>query len=201
MLRPSSMAATMVAKLSSRSTRSATSRLTSEPLWPMATPTSARLRAGASFTPSPVMATTSPAFCRASTILSFCSGLTRAKTSTFKSSSSESASSSSPVATTSAGIPTLRAMARAVAGWSPVTITTRTPAFKTLATASGTSGRGGPAGGRSPRSGAPPPLPLPESQGQDAKALGGVGPGLLKKPRLLLLGQGQAGDEGLRCPL
>lgn len=201
MLRPSSMAATMVAKLSSRSTRSATSRLTSEPLWPMATPTSARLRAGASFTPSPVMATTSPAFCRASTILSFCSGLTRAKTSTFKSSSSESASSSSPVATTSAGIPTLRAMARAVAGWSPVTITTRTPAFKTLATASGTSGRGGSSRRTKPKKRSPSSLSPPRKPGPGRESPWRRGPRPPQKPRLLLLGQGQAGDEGLRCPL
>lgn len=92
-------------------------------------------------------------------------------------------------------------MARAVAGWSPVTITTRTPAFKTLATASGTSGRGVQQEDEAQEAEPLLPLPLPESQGQDAKALGGVGPGLLKKPRLLLLGQGQAGDEGLRCPL
>ncbi len=56
--RPSSTAASMVAKLSSVSTMSAASLATSVPSLPMATPMSACLRAGASFTPSPVMATT-----------------------------------------------------------------------------------------------------------------------------------------------
>ena len=45
------------AKLSSSSTISAASSATSVPLIPMATPTSACLREGASFTPSPVIAT------------------------------------------------------------------------------------------------------------------------------------------------
>src|SRR5690606_11500801 len=52
--RPSSMAATMEAKLSSVSTMSETSLATSEPDWPMAMPTSAPRREGESFTPSPV---------------------------------------------------------------------------------------------------------------------------------------------------
>jgi len=55
---PSFIAVTMVAKLSSIIMRSATSRLTSLPLIPIATPTSAAFRAGASLTPSPVTATT-----------------------------------------------------------------------------------------------------------------------------------------------
>lgn len=45
------------------------------------------------------------------------------------------------------------------------------------------------------------PLPLPEGQGQEAEAPGGVGLGLLKKPCLLLLGEGQAGDEASGAPL
>lgn len=49
---------------------------------PMATPMSACLRAGASLTPSPVIATTLPRPCSARTRRSFCSGSTRAKTST-----------------------------------------------------------------------------------------------------------------------
>ena len=49
-------------------------------LRPMATPTSARFKAGASLTPSPVMATTSPSACSAVTIRSLCSGLVRANT-------------------------------------------------------------------------------------------------------------------------
>ena len=55
------MAATMVAKSSSSSTRSAASRATSVPCAPIATPMSASRSAGASFTPSPVIATTWPA--------------------------------------------------------------------------------------------------------------------------------------------
>ena len=57
---PSSMAFTIVAKLSSRSTMSAASWATSVPESPIATPMSACFKAGASFTPSPVTATTSP---------------------------------------------------------------------------------------------------------------------------------------------
>ncbi len=76
--RPSSTAATMVAKLSSASTMSAASFDTSVPAMPIATPISAFLSAGASLTPSPVMATTAPVCRRASTIRSLCSGLTRA---------------------------------------------------------------------------------------------------------------------------
>ena len=44
----------------------------------MAMPMSAALSAGASFTPSPVIATTSPRACSAATIRSLCSGATRA---------------------------------------------------------------------------------------------------------------------------
>ena len=63
--RPSSMAATMLAKLSSSRIRSAASLATSVPAMPMAMPMSAVFRAGASFTPSPVTATISPFFFRA----------------------------------------------------------------------------------------------------------------------------------------
>ena len=76
--RPSSTAATMVAKLSSASTMSAACFETSVPVMPIATPMSAILSAGASLTPSPVMATTAPRRWSASTIRSLCSGLTRA---------------------------------------------------------------------------------------------------------------------------
>jgi hypothetical protein len=44
----------------------------------MATPMSAVFSAGASLTPSPVIATTTPRRCSASTMRSLCSGLTRA---------------------------------------------------------------------------------------------------------------------------
>ena len=50
----------MVAKLSSVRIITAASLETSVPVMPMATPMSAFLSAGASFTPSPVMATMSP---------------------------------------------------------------------------------------------------------------------------------------------
>ena len=52
--------ATMLAKLSSSSTSAAASRATSVPRSPIAMPTSAAFSAGASLTPSPVIATTSP---------------------------------------------------------------------------------------------------------------------------------------------
>ena len=68
----------MVAKLSSARIMSAASRETSVPVIPIAMPMSAALRAGASLTPSPVIATTSPLACSARTIASFCSGATRA---------------------------------------------------------------------------------------------------------------------------
>jgi hypothetical protein len=75
--RPSSTASTMWAKLSSSNTMSAAERATSVPTTPMATPMSARRSAGASFTPSPVMATTSPQAWSAWAMRSFCSGATR----------------------------------------------------------------------------------------------------------------------------
>ena len=78
MARPSRTAVTMVAKLSSARIMSAASFVTSVPVTPMATPMSADFSAGASFTPSPVMATMLPSAWRASTIRSLCSGATRA---------------------------------------------------------------------------------------------------------------------------
>ena len=59
---------------------SAVSRATSVPLMPIAMPMSARFRAGASFTPSPVIPTTCPLARSASTIRTLCCGDTRAKT-------------------------------------------------------------------------------------------------------------------------
>ncbi len=78
--RPSSTAASMEAKLSSVRIMSAASLETSVPVMPMAMPMSACLRAGASLTPSPVIATTWPRDWRDFTSRSFCSGATRAKT-------------------------------------------------------------------------------------------------------------------------
>jgi hypothetical protein len=99
----------MVAKLSSTSTMSAASRATSVPDCPMATPMSARLRAGASFTPSPVAATTSPIARRAVTIRSLCSGVVRENRtcpsdSWLRSSSSGMASSYPPSMTATSGL-------------------------------------------------------------------------------------------------
>jgi hypothetical protein len=75
--RPSSTAATMEAKLSSVSIIAAASLATSVPVIPIATPMSAFLRAGASLTPSPVIATEWPFPCRAVTTRSLWSGETR----------------------------------------------------------------------------------------------------------------------------
>ena len=68
----------MVAKLSSSKIMEAASLLTSVPVIPMATPMSAFLRAGASFTPSPVIETMRPLRCQASTMRILFSGETRA---------------------------------------------------------------------------------------------------------------------------
>ena len=72
-------ATTIVAKLSSVSTIVEASRATSVPERPIATPMSARRSAGASLTPSPVIATTWPSARSASAIRSFASGELRAK--------------------------------------------------------------------------------------------------------------------------
>ena len=70
----------MVAKLSSAKTISEAPFETSVPVIPIATPISAVFSAGASLTPSPVIATTLPRDCQALTILTLCSGATRAYT-------------------------------------------------------------------------------------------------------------------------
>jgi hypothetical protein len=78
---------------------------TSVPAIPMATPISACFSAGASLTPSPVIATNSPRSWSAVTIFNFCSGATRAYTRIWSTrvlnSSAESRPSSSPVSTLS----------------------------------------------------------------------------------------------------
>ena len=99
--RPCSTADWRVAKLSSVRIMSAAPFATSVPVIPIAIPMSACLRAGASFTPSPVIATMWPRAWRAFTNRSFCSGATRAKTvvssATRGKSSSETPSNSRPV--------------------------------------------------------------------------------------------------------
>lgn len=77
MLFPSSMAARMVLKSSSTRIMSAASLDTSVPDWPIATPMSAILSAGASFTPSPVIVTTCSSSWNARTIFILCAGETR----------------------------------------------------------------------------------------------------------------------------
>ena len=76
--RPSSTALTIEAKLSSVRTMSDTSLVTSVPVMPMAMPMSAALMAGASLTPSPVIATICPRDFQACTTRSLCSAETRA---------------------------------------------------------------------------------------------------------------------------
>ncbi len=76
--RPFFTAWTMVAKLSSVRTMAAASLATSVPVMPMATPMSDCFSAGASLTPSPVIATRLPRCCHARTIRILCSGDTRA---------------------------------------------------------------------------------------------------------------------------
>ena len=70
----------MVAKLSSVRTISEAFFATSVPFIPMAMPISAAFSEGASFTPSPVMATIFPFFFKALTIFTLCSGDTLAYT-------------------------------------------------------------------------------------------------------------------------
>mmetsp|Transcript_6363 Transcript_6363/g.23528 ORF Transcript_6363/g.23528 Transcript_6363/m.23528 type:complete len:220 (-) Transcript_6363:408-1067(-) len=76
MARPSATASTIVAKLSSARTMSEADRATAVPV-PIAIPMSARFSAGASLTPSPVIATISPPFFKRSTSCALCAGSTR----------------------------------------------------------------------------------------------------------------------------
>ena len=124
----------MVAKLSSARIILAASFVTSVPVMPMATPMSAAFSAGASLTPSPVIATTWPSACSAATMRSLCAGATRAKTEVLRTASlnaaSSSASSSVPLsaAAPASMMPRSAAMRAAVRGWSPVIMMTRMPA-------------------------------------------------------------------------
>ena len=147
--RPSSTAATIVAKLSSASTMSAASFDTSVPVMPIATPMSAVLSAGASFTPSPVIATIAPPRCSASTIRSLCSGI-HARVHRHLARPFARARRR-PVARAPrrsrrgrrVAMPSSRAMTAAVRGWSPVIMIGRMPAPFARATASVASARGG----------------------------------------------------------
>ena len=120
---------------------------------PIERPTLAKLSAGASFVPSPVTATTSPRCCSRRTSRCLSSGRARdiILSSPTRSSSSSSlmAANSVPVmwlcspSTASFHRPIWRAISRAVAGVSPVTILMAMPAPRQRATAAGTSSRTG----------------------------------------------------------
>ena len=148
-LRPFATALMMVAKLSSVRIMAAASLETSVPVMPMATPISAFFSAGASLTPSPVMAVMDPLLCHASTIRILFSGETLAYTEILvmlrSNSSSVMASSSRPVMaiSPSSNMPICFAMAVAVILWSPVIITGLMPALLASATAALDSSLGG----------------------------------------------------------
>ena len=112
-------------------------------------PMSIALSAGASLTPSPVIATTSPSFWYNFPIRSLSSGVTRAKIFIlgilFSNSSSFIFASSLPVSTSLSSICQFRLLATesAVPGKSPVTKTILTPCARIVSIAAGTSGRMG----------------------------------------------------------
>mmetsp|Transcript_30327 Transcript_30327/g.46416 ORF Transcript_30327/g.46416 Transcript_30327/m.46416 type:complete len:496 (-) Transcript_30327:1178-2665(-) len=153
MLRPSSIPPTIVEKLSSTITKSDASFATSVPVIPIATPISACCRAGASLTPSPVIAVISLWLCNI--LMSFClsEGSARQKTmlSVFRISSCSCSGllKNSRPSNAFKGLPsswkifTSFAMAIAVSFASPVIIINRIPAsvhFKTLSATSGLAG-------------------------------------------------------------
>mmetsp|Transcript_1209 Transcript_1209/g.4791 ORF Transcript_1209/g.4791 Transcript_1209/m.4791 type:complete len:272 (-) Transcript_1209:2861-3676(-) len=154
--RPSPIALTMVAKLSSARTMSDASLATSVPVMPIARPTSASLSAGASFTPSPVMATTLPLLFSRRTMSCLCFGSARLKTRPPPPLRNSSWSASDIVAkdravmllvssrpSPSSKTPMSRQMASAVRLLSPVMTMTRTPASRQDSMLARTSGRGG----------------------------------------------------------
>ena len=144
-LRPCSTANTMVAKLSSDRIIRPAFFATSVPL-PMATPISAALIAGASLTPSPVIATTSPFFFKVSASSTLCSGATRPTTPMRSIRSSRSASDNAAKSAprmASPGMPSSLAIAAPVTTSSPVTMRTRMCAACASLTAALDSSRGG----------------------------------------------------------
>ena len=135
----------MVAKLSSVRIIFPAFLATCVPL-PMAMPMSAALMAGASLTPSPVMATTSPLLRRVSTISTLCSGATRPTTPmpSIRSSRSDSDIAARSVPRiASPGMPSCLAIAAPVTTSSPVTMRTLMLAAWAALTASLDSSRGG----------------------------------------------------------
>ena len=142
--RPHITAVAIEAKESSIIVISLASLATDVPV-PIESPTSAKFRAGASLVPSPVTATTSPFFWRSCTRR--CLSIGRARAIIFSActramaSSSVREANSGPVMIFSAASevsshrPIWRAISRAVAGVSPVTIFTAIPALRHSATA------------------------------------------------------------------
>jgi hypothetical protein len=124
----------------------AASLVTSVPVMPIAIPMSALFSAGASFTPSPVMATIWPRCLSMSTKRTLSSGVTRAITPipsiAFSASSSLMDPNSAPVITLPS-MPSWRAIADAVTAWSPVIIRTLIPAALAVAMDALAVGRGG----------------------------------------------------------
>mmetsp|Transcript_15108 Transcript_15108/g.64694 ORF Transcript_15108/g.64694 Transcript_15108/m.64694 type:complete len:400 (-) Transcript_15108:1333-2532(-) len=155
MERPSLTASTMEEKLSSAKTISDASFATAVPVMPMAMPMSASFSAGASLTPSPVIATISPCSLSNRTMSCLCLGSAREHTTPPGDWSSAicfflgSDANSRPVNERfleSDGfwkIPMSRQIASAVSWLSPVITTTLIPALAHSATAPATSGRGG----------------------------------------------------------
>lgn len=157
---PSSMAFKMVEKSSSVNIMSAASFATSVPFLPIAIPMSAFFSAGASLTPSPVIATISPRDWSALMILSLWSGVVRAKMVVFciacARSSSDRLSTSWPVKTgftetwpgpcsrgVAISIPSCVPIAIAVVSASPVIMITLTPPRMSLLMDRPTPGLGG----------------------------------------------------------
>ena len=137
------------------------------PPLPMAQPISAAFNAGASLTPSPVIATTSPWARRALTIRTLCSGVTRAYT---RQERTARANSFSPILSICAPVrhsperesmPSFFAVAQAVPAWSPVIITGVIPARRQVLTASYASSRGGSSMPISPQNVSPVSLIFP----------------------------------------
>ena len=141
---PSSIAWTIELKLSSVKTISAASLATSVPVMPMAMPMSAFFNAGASLTPSPVIAMTFPIDLSASTMAVLWDGLTRAKMLVVWRTVSRffTRSNCSPVMALPC-IPRSWAIALAVVAWSPVIMMTLIPAVLHCAIAVFTCGLAG----------------------------------------------------------
>mmetsp|Transcript_19942 Transcript_19942/g.31368 ORF Transcript_19942/g.31368 Transcript_19942/m.31368 type:complete len:251 (+) Transcript_19942:1086-1838(+) len=154
-LRATMMASTTTVRPGEVSTMSAAARAAS--VAPCtAIPMSARFKAGASFTPSPVMPTSKPPMRSASTMTNLCSGNTWAKplqSTTRWQMSAISAPLGSLPSESSVGRPSqprmlvpmssTRAVSLAMTWWSPVTIFTSTPCTRARSMVSLVSGRGG----------------------------------------------------------